>query len=492
MELKIRLLKWSAGLPVAMLNKRTAEKMGIHPKDRVSIQTTSRPIKEISTIVDTIEGLVKNNEIAVSSELKKNFNLKVGQKVDVNLSSPPKSIELVKKKLNKKVLSKKEIDEIIEDIVDNSLPELEIALFVSAMYKQGMNFKETIYLTESILKSGNSLKLPGKFIVDKHCIGGVSGNRTTPLVVSICAAAGLTFPKTSSRAITSAAGTADVIETIAKVGFSIKELEKIVKKTNACMVWGGSLGMVPADSRIIQVEKLLKIDPQAQLLASIMSKKLAVGSKYILIDIPYGKGAKVNKSQAIKLKKKFEQIGKYFHKKISVVLTDGKQPIGNGIGPGLELIDILKILKREEDAPKDLEKKSLFLAGQILEMAKKAKKGKGVELANEILQSGKAFEKFEQIIIAQGGKLKKIKLAKFKKNILSKKSGKIREINNKKINSLAKIAGCPIDKFAGVYLYFHVGDKIKKGEKILTIYSESKSRLNEAIRFYNETKPINF
>jgi len=276
------------------------------------------------------------------------------------------------------------------------------------------------------------------------------------------------------------------------VGFSIKELEKIVKKTNACMVWGGSLGMVPADSRIIQVEKLLKIDPQAQLLASIMSKKLAVGSKYILIDIPYGKGAKVNKSQAIKLKKKFEQIGKYFHKKISVVLTDGKQPIGNGIGPGLELIDILKILKREEDAPKDLEKKSLFLAGQILEMAKKAKKGKGVELANEILQSGKAFEKFEQIIIAQGGKLKKIKLAKFKKNILSKKSGKIREINNKKINSLAKIAGCPIDKFAGVYLYFHVRDKIKKGEKILTIYSESKSRLNEAIRFYNETKPINF
>jgi len=237
MELKIRLLKWSAGLPVAMLNKRTAEKMGIHPKDRVSIQTTSRPIKEISTIVDTIEGLVKNNEIAVSSELKKNFNLKVGQKVDVNLSSPPKSIELVKKKLNKKVLSKKEIDEIIEDIVDNSLPELEIALFVSAMYKQGMNFKETIYLTESILKSGNSLKLPGKFIVDKHCIGGVSGNRTTPLVVSICAAAGLTFPKTSSRAITSAAGTADVIETIAKVGFSIKELEKIVKKQ--MLVWFG-------------------------------------------------------------------------------------------------------------------------------------------------------------------------------------------------------------------------------------------------------------
>ena len=372
------------------------------------------------------------------------------------------------------------------------MPELEIALFVSAMYKQGMTFKETIYLIEAILKSGNSLRLPNKFVVDKHCIGGVSGNRTTPIVVSICAAAGLTFPKTSSRAITSAAGTVDVIETIANVEFSIKEIEKIIKKTNACIVWGGGLGMVPADSRIIQVEKLLKIDPEAQLLASIMSKKLAVGSKYILIDIPYGKGAKVNKSQAIKLKKKFEQLGKYFHKKISVVLTDGKQPIGNGIGPGLELMDILKILKCEKNASKDLEKKSLFLAGKILEMTKKTKKGKGIELSKEILQSGKAFEKFEQIIIAQGGKFKEIKPAKFRKNILSKKSGKIKEISNKKINSLAKIAGCPIDKFAGIYLYFHVGNKIKKGEKILTIYSESKSRLNESIRFYNETKPVMF
>jgi len=492
MELKIKFLKWSAGLPVAMLNKKTAEKMGVHPKDRISIQTTSKSVKEISTIVDTIEGLVKNNEVAVSSELKKHFNLRVGQKVDVNLSSLPKSIELVKKKLNKKTLSKKEIEEIIKDIVDNSLPELEIALFISAMYQQGMTFKETIYLIEAILKSGNSLKLPNKFVVDKHSIGGVPGNRTTPIVVSICAAVGLIFPKTSSRAITSAAGTADVIETIAKVEFSMKELEKIIKKTNACMVWGGSLGMVPADSRIIQVEKLLKIDPQAQLLASIMSKKLAVGSKYILIDIPYGKGAKVNIAQAIKLKKKFEQLGRYFHKKISVILTDGTQPIGNGIGPGLELIDILKILKCEENAPKDLEKKSLFLAGQILEMVKKAKKGKGIELSKEILQSGKALEKFEQIIIAQEGNLKEIKPAKFRKNILSKKSGKIKEINNKKINSLAKIAGCPIDKFSGVYLYFHVKDKIKKGEKILTIYSESKSRLKHAIEFYNKEKPIKF
>jgi len=239
MELKIKLLKWSAGLPVAILNKKTAEKIGIHTNDRISIRTTTRHPKEIYTLADTIKGLVRQNEIAVSSELKKRLGLKVGQEVDINLSIPPKSLEYIKKKLNKKSLSEKEIKEIIKDIVNNSLSEPEIALFISAIHKYNMNMKEIIYMIKAILKSGNRLRLRNKFIVDKHSVGGIPGNRTTPIIVSICAAAGLTFPKTSSRAITSAAGTADVIEMIASVEFSIKDLKKILKKTGACMVWGG-------------------------------------------------------------------------------------------------------------------------------------------------------------------------------------------------------------------------------------------------------------
>ncbi len=490
MELKIKLLTWSAGLPVAMFNEKTASKMGVHTKDRVSIKTLSNPPKELSTIIDTIKGLVGENEIAVSSELKKILNLKIGQKVDVELAPTPKSMVFIKKKLNKKALSEKEINEIIKDIVNNSLSEPEIALFISAMYEQHMTMKETIYLIKAILKSGNKLTLNHKPIIDKHSIGGVAGNRTTPIIVSICATAGLMMPKTSSKAITSAAGTVDVIETIADIEFSIKELKKIVKKTDACMVWGGALGMVPADSKIIKIEKILKIDPEAQLLASIMSKKLAVGSKYILIDIPCGETAKINKSKAQGLKRKFEKLGKYFHKKLKVVLTDGSQPIGNGIGPALELVDVLKVLDLKEKSPKDLEKKSLFLAGELLEMTSKAKKGKGIEMAKEILYSGKAFKKFKQIIKAQNGQLKDIAPAKFKKNILSKKSGKIYEIDNKKINSLARIAGCPVDKFSGLYLYFHVGDKVKKREKLLTIYSESRTRLKHAVEFYEKEKPV--
>jgi len=387
-------------------------------------------------------------------------------------------------------LSGKEINQIINDIVNNSLSDSEIALFISAVDQNGMNLKEVIHLIIAIQKTGNQMKFRNKFVVDKHSIGGVPGNRTTPLVVAICASSGLIFPKNSSRAITSPAGTADVIETIARVEFTMPELKKIVSKVGACMVWGGSMGMVPADSMMIRVEKSLKIDPPAQLLASIMSKKLAAGSKYILIDIPYGSGAKVNKRDALKLKRRFEYLGKYFRRKIRCVLTDGSQPIGNGIGPALELRDIIKILDPNQEGPSDLENKSLFLAGQIFEMTGKAKKGSGIKIAKELLYSGKAFEKFKEIIKAQGGDLNRLEKTALIHDIFSKKSGKILKIDNKKISSLARSTGCPADKFSGIYLHAHKGDKIKKGQKIITLYAESKSRLRTAVKYYMKLKPI--
>ncbi len=492
MILKTKILGWSAGFPVVMLNLRTAKRLGVESKDRILIKTLSKKQKKISVIADTIKNLVKEGEIFVSLELAETLNLKQGQKVDVSLSPVPASFTFIRKKLNNETLSKKEIKKIIEDIVNNSLSETEVSLFVSAIYEKGMSMKEIIYLIESMLETGKKITFDKNFVADKHSIGGVPGNRTTPIVISICAVAGLIMPKTSSRAITSAGGTADVIETVAKVDFTMERIKKIIKKTNACIVWGGSLGLVPADSKIIQVEKVLRIDPKAQLLASIMAKKLALGSRYILIDIPYGKTAKVDKKEALKLKKKFEYLGRYFKKKLKVVLTDGRQPIGNGVGPALELMDILKVLdpKKQKQAPKDLEKKSLFLAGEILEMSGKVKKGQGINFAKKILYSGKALEKFKEIIRAQEGSLKRLRYGKFKKNILSIRSGKISEIDNQKINFLARVTGCPVNKFSGLYLYYHIGDKVKKGEKILTLYSDSKLKLKEAYSFFNKLKPI--
>ena len=489
MELKVKLLKWSAGIPVAMLRKETAIRAGVRAQERILIQTNGT--KGFTTILDTVEsGLIKKNEIGLSLEISQVLKIKQGQKISIKIAPTPKSLDFIKKKLNNIPLSESEIREIIKDVVNNSLSEAEIALFISAMYKYGMSFKETVYLIKAILDSGNRLVLHNKFVVDKHSIGGVAGNRTTPLVVSICAAGGLTCPKTSSRAITSAAGTADVIETIARVEFPMNELKKIIEKTGGCMVWGGGLGMVPADDKIIQIEKMLKIDPESQLLASIMSKKLAMSSKYILIDIPCGDSAKVSRHNALSLKKKFERLAKYFKKKMKVVLTDGSQPIGNGVGPVLELLDIIKILDPAQSGPKDLEEKSLFLAGELLELCGKSKKGKGIELAKSILHSGKAFSKFKEIIAAQNGSLKRISIGKFKKDIFSNRKGKIIKIDNKKINSLARVAGCPADKSSGLYLHVHKGYSVEKKGKLLTIYAESESRLKEAVIFYNKVKPI--
>jgi len=490
MELKVKFLKWSAGIPGVMLHPETANKIGISKAGRVSIKTLGKYPKEFSTVFNTIEKVVKEKEILISAETKKRLKLKKGSKVDVNIASSPKSVIFIKKKLNGKKLNKKQINEIILDIVKNNLTEPVVSLFVSAMYNKGMSFRETVHLINAILENGNKLKFKQKDLADKHSIGGIPGNRTTPIVISICAAAGLAMPKTSSKAITSAAGTANVIETLAKIEFKPGELKKILNKTNGFMAWGGALNMVPADSKIIKIEKELKIDPQAQLLASIMAKKLAVGSKHILIDIPYGKTAKVSESAALKLKKKFEKLGKYFKRNLKVVLTDGKQPIGFGVGPVLELIDVIAILDPKKQGPKDLEDKSVFLAAELLELSKKVKKGKGKEVAEEILKSGKAFKKFEDILIAQQGKLIDLKPSKHKKDILVKKNSKIISIDNKKINLLARVAGCPADKYAGVLFHNKVGEVVKKGKPLITIYAESKSRLKEATNFYNKIKPI--
>ncbi|MFH1307854.1 MAG: thymidine phosphorylase [archaeon] len=485
MKLKIKLLKWSAGRPVVILHNKLAKRMSLHLSDRILIRKNSH---KIISIVDFSEDLIKESEIAVSTEVISRLKLKKGDFVRISLSNIPESIQYINKKLRCGVLKKNELKVVIKDIVSNALTEAEIAYFVSSIYKCGMNLEEIKHLIEAMVSSGRLLKIDKRIIADKHSIGGVAG-RTTPIVVAICAADGLVMPKTSSRAITTAAGTADALETLCKVEFSISEIKKIINKTDACIIWGGSLGLAPADDKIIQVEKLLMLDPEPQLIASIMAKKLAVNAKYIVIHIPYGKDAKVDKKEALSLQNKFLKLGKKFKIKICCILTKAEQPMGNGIGPVLEMNDVIKVLKRE-DSCFMLEKRALLLSGTLLELTGKVKKGKGFERAYNLLDSGMAWKKFQQIIKAQKGRIINLKPGKFKKDILSEKGGKISEMSNKKINHIAITAGCPLDKMAGIYLYKHIGNKTKKGEKILTIYSESKAELEDAVKLYNKLKPI--
>ena len=489
MKLKIKNFNWLAGRPVVILNNLTAKKMNVFVNDRIAITNS----KKIYAVTDIFPKLVKENEIGVSQELSKILKLKNKSIVEVSASELSDASFLIKKKLSGQKLNKKEITFLISEIVHNNLTEAEIAFFTAAEKLNGMNFEETINLTKAMIKTGSRLKFKQKYVVDKHCIGGISGNRTTPIVVAICAAIGLTLPKTSSRAITSASGTADVIETISNVELSIKEIKKVISKTGACLAWGGSLGLAPSDDKIIQVERLLNLDIEPQLIASIMSKKVSAGAKYILIDIPYGKGGKVNNlTDAKKLGKKFERAGKFFKLKLKVIYTDGREPIGNGIGPSLELFDVLKVLKNSYDAPKDLKEKALILSSELIKLCR-IKNSK--QKAKEILSSGKAYEKFKEIINAQNNKndfdkrIENLKLGKFKEIIKAKKSGKITSIDNNKINSLCRVLGTPETISAGVYPHHHVG-KIKKREPILTLYSESRSKLKDGLRFIKEFKPI--
>jgi AMP phosphorylase len=253
-----------------MIHEKTAKKMSLHVGNRVVIEKNK---KRLISIVNTASEILRYNEIAVSDEIIKRLKLKNKDIIDAEVISSPHTINLIKKKLKGGIFKKSEIEEIVEDIRKNALTEVEIAFFISAVYENGMNLKETKHFIQAMVKNSSVLKLRGK-VVDKHCIGGVAGNRTTPIIVAICASTGLIMPKTSSRAITSASGTADVIETLARVNFSPKEIKKIIKKTNACFVWGGAIGLVPVDSKIIKIERIINIDSPAQMIAVFYQKKL--------------------------------------------------------------------------------------------------------------------------------------------------------------------------------------------------------------------------
>jgi len=481
MKLKFKLIKLEAGRPIAFISKDFADRNGIFKGGRIEVFYKGR---RTIIIADVVEKMLKDNEIALSEEAMSFLKVRGEEEVDVSIALEPESVRYILKKLEGKTLNKEEIFSIINDIANNALNEAEIAYFVSGVYHCSMSFEETVYLTDAVAKTGKIIKW-SEDVADKHSIGGIAGNRTTPIIVSICASLGVKMPKTSSRAITSAAGTADVLETVTNVELSVEKLKQVVEKTNGCFAWGGSLGLAPADDKLIRVERMLNVDPEPQLLASILAKKISVGSKYILIDIPCGNGAKVSVGEAKNLSKKFIKIGKRFNLKIKVVLTKGNEPIGNGIGPALEMIDVLKVLNRN-NPPRDLEEKSIYIASEILEMVGKAKKDHGKDLARETLNSGRALKKFNEIICAQGKKNIELKTAKFSFDVKAERNGKVKRIDNKDINLIAKVLGCPNNIGSGIYLYKHIGDKVKKGEKILTLYSESRRKLNEGLRYYKE------
>jgi len=494
MKLKVKDIDIATGWPlIAVLNEIDALKLDLHHGDRVKIKKGN---KNVIAIIDISESkkTVPKGQIGLYEEVLTNLNVKSGNFVDVSLVEKPASIQYIKKKLKGKKLSYEEFYQIIEDIIKNKLSEIEITYFVSACYMHELDIDESVSLTKAMVNTGEILKLNKYPVMDKHCIGGVAGNRTTMIIVPIIAAAGLTIPKTSSRSITSPAGTADTMEVLCNVCFSIKDIKKIIRKTNGCLVWGGSVNLAPADDKIIRIEHPVSLDPEGQLLASILAKKKSVSATHLLIDIPIGNGAKINsRKKAIHLKKLFESISKKLGIKINVIITDGSEPIGNGIGPALEARDIMWVLENNPRQPFDLREKSVKMAGILLEMAGNVKKGAGTKKALKILNSGTAYKKMIDIMKAQGGKKIKadnIKIGKFIYKFKADKSGIIAHIDNNSISKIAKTAGAPLDNGAGIYLNKHVKNSVKKGDKIFTIHAENKQKLMYAINIIKKTDVV--
>jgi len=450
-------------------------------KIEIYSDTTKTPVIAVLNIVDDNK-LIQSDQLGLSEQLYQQLGLPEGTHVSISHAITPESLKYIHKKIAGHLLHDEAYLAICEDIVANRYSKIEIAAFLVGCATSGMEREEIFGLTQAMVATGETLNWGTRQVVDKHCIGGIPGNRTTMLVVPIIAAHGMFMPKTSSRAITSPAGTADTMEVLAQVTLDPEKMDKVLEQEGAFVVWGGNARLSPVDDILITVERPLSMDSPGQMIASILSKKIAAGATHLLIDIPIGESAKVRKqADAIKLRKLFEYIGDLIGLHIGVVITDGEQPIGRGIGPVLEAQDVMKVLERDPNAPFDLREKSLQLAGRILEFDPDIRGGQGYHLARDLLDSGRALEKMKSIISAQGKTDKHYQAGKLRHDVYVDNSGIVNSIDNLKIANIARLAGAPMDKQAGIYLHKKVNDTVRKGDVLYTIYAEFPSDFKFAI-----------
>jgi thymidine phosphorylase len=441
-------------------------------KVEISVAAGSEPILAVLNVVDDI-GITAPDELGLSEQAFTQLGVAEGTPVGVAHAQPPGSLEAVHRKIRGERLGQEEYQAIARDIVNNRYSKIEMSAFVVACAEAGMEREEVLYLTRAMVDSGERLDWGESLVADKHCIGGVPGNRTTMIVMPIVAAHGMLIPKTSSRAITSPAGTADTMEVLAQVELEPERLREIVRDERGCLAWGGTARLAPADDILISVERPLSLDSPGQLVASILAKKVAAGSTHLLVDIPMGATAKVrHRSEALRLRKLFEYVGDSLGMHLEVLVTDGSQPIGRGIGPVLETRDVLQVLRNDSSAPADLREKSLLLAGRILEFDAGVRGGSGYRLAEQILVSGRALAKLQAIIEAQGRNPEPPDLGRLRHEVPAPVGGVVTAIDNLQIARVARLAGAPMDKGAGVELFKKLGDPIQQGEALYAIYAE--------------------
>lgn len=489
MYLKSKKIDLGAGKDLfVVVHQGDADDLGINEGEIVLLGYRDIELYVKVIITDT---KVSVGEVGLYEEIPEEYHIPEGAKVMIDIPNASKSLEAIKKKISGHRLNEEEILSIMEDIGSRKLKETEVAFFVSTFFNPGFDSDEIKWMAKGMAESGEVLdfkfiKNNKELVVDKHSIGGTAGKGITPILVPILAASGLVIPNSSTRAITSPAGTTDILETVMPVSVTKKKVYEVVAKTGACMIWGGSLYLAPADDEIINVERSLKIQEFQKVLVSIVAKKIAMGVTSVLIDLPYGKGSKLERPDDLEfLSREFEKLFEEFGIKCVTFKRVVKGPDGNGVGPILEMRDCLRVLERDEKRPLGMEETVVAMASEIFEHNGKAKKGEGKKLARELLDSGKALKKFWEIAKAQGAerevKSTDLKPGALKHEIVAPKDFEIKYICTREIVEIARALGTPKIKEAGIYLEKMVGKKVKKGDLLMTLYATTQDRLEDGI-----------
>ena len=472
-----------------ILNPEDVSELGLVVGDRVKVVHDRRScIKDVHVATQ----MLKRGELGFC-ETKGPCDLKIpeGGSVEVTPMPVPRSVEYIRKKMAGQKLTNDEVYAIIRDISGNVLNEVEITAFVLANFFRNFDFDETEAISRAMIETGEKIVFEQGTVVDKHSIGGVPGNKISLLVVPIIAASGLLIPKTSSRAITSASGTADTMEVLADVTLGVDEIKEITESVGGVIAWGGATNIAPADDIIIRVERHLTIDPKPQLLASVMGKKGAVGAKHVVIDIPVGEGTKVRDiGYGRELANNFTELGRRLGLNVSCLLTYGNQPVGRAIGPALEAREALAALEGGH-SPESLVEKAIGVAGRLLEMTGKPN---GAESARHVLASGKALEKFHEIIAAQGGhagiKSGEIAVGEKTHEFLAPIDGAVSHIDNRRLVRTARAAGAPKDRGAGILLNRKAGEHVHAGDLLFTVFAEKEWKLTQSIEIVTHSPPV--
>jgi len=479
---------------IIILNTEDAKKLEIKSGDKVVLTNVNNASLKAIFTVATSSDMIDEGAILIPKNLAEKLSLKDGNLVKISQTHKPESIELIKKKMAGEKLERAEIQTIVNEIVSGLLGKTEIMGFVMAQKYAGMDMDEIESLTRAIAESGESIEFK-RPTYDKHSIGGVPGNKVSLLIVPIIASAGLLIPKTSSRAITSPSGTADTMEVLTNVNLTLEEFVEVANKVGGALIWGGALNLAPADDIIINIEKTLRIDPIPQMLASIMAKKMAAGIKTMVLDVPIGKETKMESiDDAINFARLVIELGNRLGIRVQAGITYGEQPVGHNVGPALEAKEALEALIDPKSAPASLVEKSCSLAGLLLEMSGKAPIGMGHKVAKDILYSGKAYQKMKEIIEAQGGdpdiKPSEIEIGQYKYEVYAPVDGFVTKVSNSSINQIARAAGAPKEKGAGIILHVKRGRKVVAGQKILEIYAERSVKLQDAIHVLESKPPV--